>query len=161
MKDYNINVYMYLLLLSRKYIIKAIKKYQKRSSMAKDYHKLYYTIDYHMFTFTQILYAISERLKKEYPKDYLKLKKFFKSKTVGAVTQLANNLKHDDTKLNSKEIFNISLGKHNKVTNIKRQIDRSINDKKNKILKNRNLSQIFEQADIELVEFLKENNYKF
>lgn len=154
---------MYLLFLSKKYIVESIKGYQKESAKTRNYHKLYYTIDYHMFVFTQLLYTIHERLKRKYPKDRQKIKKFFKSKSniVGAVNQLANNLKHDDTKLNSEEIFNVTLGKHNKVIDVKHQIDRVINDKKNKILKNKSLSKIFEQADIEVVKFCTKNNYKF
>lgn len=160
MEDYNINVYMYLLWLSKKYIAESIKKYQNKSSKATNHNKLYYTIDYHMFTFTQLFYTIHERLKKQYPKDHQKIKDFFNSRG-GAVNRLANNLKHGDTMLNSLEIFKVNFDKRRKVTSTKHQTDRTINDPQNEKLKNKHLSRIFEQADIELVKFCKENNYKF
>ena len=76
-----INVYMYFLLLSKNCIEEAVKKH-KSHSKNKNYYNLPYTIDYHMFAFTQLLYTLKERLKKRILKTQRKLKIFLIQITV-------------------------------------------------------------------------------
>jgi hypothetical protein len=161
-----INKFIYLLFLSKNFIRQALNDYNlNHESATKDEdHKLHYTIDYHMYSFTQLLYTIRERLKNEYPKEGEIIKKYFGSKTnnIGAINKLANALKHNSTYFTDQQNIEIVLDESNAVLSVDAsRNDRTIHDEFDDRLKNKKLSSMFEEAYTELVQFCEERNYEF
>jgi len=163
-----INVYMYLLELSREYISSAINEYDNNSG--KNGYEEYYKIDYHIFAFTQLLYTIKERLKTEYVTDKKEIEQFF-SESPNSTTilkDLANALKHKNgINLGAVACFDIELNSINKSSKVKSvKSDRMVCSYCKSInidhaLKGVTLSELIEKVFIEVKEFLDDKKYDY
>ena len=174
----NLNIYVFLLKLSKDYIKQSIDDYENRKHLAiltDDYHKLYYAINYHMFTSSQLMYCIYERLEIDYPSNKKEIEKFFKrsGNAVYSVIIIANNIKHGQFDLTPIESITVEVDDYSKpikVTHHKAVRILTTNEKnnkeielllENKKLKGEKISQIFEKSYEELVSFLDLNKYEY
>lgn len=174
----NLNIYLFLLKLAKEYIKESIDNFEDRKNltpMPDDYNRLYYSINYHMFAFSQLMYCIFERLNSDYSSDKKEIEKFFKESrsAVYSTIIIANNIKHGKFDLTPLEAITIQVDEYPKpVKVIKHRADRvlTVNDKnskelelllENKKLKGAEISKIFEKSYEELIFFLDLKKYGY
>lgn len=172
----HLNIYVFLLKLAKEYIKESIDNFENRKNLMliqNDYDRLHYSINYHMFAFSQLMYCIFERLKSDYPSDKKEIEKFF-NKSGSAVYStiiIANNIKHGKFDLTAVEAITIHVDQYHKpIKVIKHRADRvlTVNDKnskklelllENKKLKGSEIGKIFEKSYEELIIFLDLKKY--
>jgi len=169
---------MFLLKLAKEYIKESIDNFEDKKNitpMPEDYHKLHYSIDYHIFTFSQLMYCIFERLESDYPGDKKEIEKFFKKKgsAIYGTIIIANNIKHGELDLAPIEAITVQVDRYDKPIKVTRhKADRilTVNDKnntklelslENKELKGAKISKIFEKSYEELINFLDLKKYDY
>jgi hypothetical protein len=100
MARYSVNDFMVLLKLS----LAQIKYYHNKYNKKPGNHKYKNKLDYHIFSFTQIAFAVHERVKLDYFESWeTKGKPFFekdikpKKTEIGIIIDIANKYKHKDS----------------------------------------------------------------
>ena len=88
-------------------------------------------LTYHLFCYSQLVYILSERLKKEFPKDGIKINKFFTNKStyVGIFYIVGNNWKHQEP-MEVRQTWSVMK---NRIEEVNRLIKKMIEESKYKL----------------------------
>lgn len=153
---YEVFDYIKLLEISLKYINDYELKYN--SEMENITYKR--ELEYHIFTFTQIVYAIQERLKYDFHETWSRTKDLFEKdinepkSELGVVVKIANKFKHEDSLDLIQYYYDLKLFPDGIVRPTK--VSKVIKSKYNLHHRDKTLNQIFSNAYNTIKEYCEE-----
>jgi len=176
MSNNRINEYVYLLKLSRDFLGESIDEYNSargKEVELSQYHCLYYQRKYHAFAYSQLMYALYERLKCEVSSGQKAetIKQFFKKNKTSAVRKVcslfANKVKHAKGKqsvnISPSQNLEISISTE-EITVGPEKLTLTLVEDSQRIhpdLRSADVLELIKKSYDELLQFLEEEGYEY